>query len=35
MTLSSLGTRLEEMQTVRNPQEALQMVTARTLNHLR
>jgi len=34
MTLSSLGTRLEEMQTVRNPQEALQMVTARTLNRL-
>jgi rsbT co-antagonist protein RsbR len=32
MTLSSLGTRLEEMQTVRNPQEAIQVMTMRTVN---
>ena len=34
MTLSNLGMRLEEMQTMRNPQEAIQMVTTRTVNHL-
>jgi len=32
MTLSSLGTRLEEMQTMRNPQEAIQVMTMRTVN---
>ena len=35
MTLSSLGMRLEEMQTMRNPQEAIQMVTAGAINRLR
>ena len=35
MTLSSLGMHLEEMQTMRNPQEALQVVTTHTINHLR
>ncbi len=33
MTLSNLGMRLEEMQTVRNPYEALQIVTMHTVNH--
>jgi anti-anti-sigma regulatory factor len=32
MTLSSLGMRLEEMQTMRNPQEAIQVMTMRTVN---
>ena len=35
MTLSSLGMHLEEMQTMRNPKEALQVVTTHTINHLR
>jgi anti-anti-sigma regulatory factor len=32
MTLSNLGMRLEEMQTMRNPQEAIQVMTMRTVN---
>jgi rsbT co-antagonist protein RsbR len=33
MTLSNLGMRLEEMQTMRNPQEALRVVAARAFDH--